>query len=204
MGIMRAGGYMSRTWRCRMLRTAVAALLIVAAGAPMARAQAYVPPRGEGSVSFLYQDMFVKNHYFGPTPVDNGHITTRMVVMDVSYGITDKLAVSVGIPWIASRYVGNRPHPIAWNDSTPTPLDDGTFHSTFQDFRFDVRYNVTRRGVALTPFFATSVPSHEYVYFAHAAPGLGLREFQFGLSAARLLDNIVPGLFVQGRYGYVV
>src|SRR5258707_14871327 len=98
---------MSRTWRCWMLRAAVAAPLIVAA-APMATAQAYVPPKGEGPVSFLYQDMFVKYHYFGPTAVDNGNITTRMAVLDVSYGITDKLAVSVAIPWMASRYVGNR------------------------------------------------------------------------------------------------
>lgn len=194
---------MSRTWRCWMLRAGVAASLIVAA-APMARAQAYVPPKGEGSVSFLYQDMFVKYHYFGPTAVDAGNITSRMVVLDVGYGITDKLAVNVGIPWIASRYLGDRPHPIAWNNPTPTPYDDGTFHSTFQDFRFDVRYNVTRRGVALTPFFEMSVPSHDYVYFAHAAPGLALKEAQFGASAARLLDNIVPGLFVQARYGYVV
>ena len=195
---------MSRTWRCRMLRAAIAAPVIVATCAPMARAQAYLPAKGEGAVSFLYQDVFVKNHYFGPTPVDNGQITSQMLVLDVNYGITDKLAVSVGIPWIAARYNGTKPHPIAWNNSTPTPLDDGTYHSTFQDFRFDVRYNITRRGVALTPFVTTTVPSHDYTYFAHAAPGLKLREVQFGATAARLLDNVVPGLFVQGSYSYAV
>jgi hypothetical protein len=195
---------MSLTWRCRMLRAAIAAPVIVATCAPMARAQAYVPAKGEGAVSFLYQNVFVRNHYFGPTPVDNGHITSQMMVVDVNYGVTDKLAVSVGIPWIAARYNGTKPHPLAWNNSTPTPLDDGTYHSTFQDFRFDVRYNITRRGVALTPFITTTVPSHDYTYFAHAAPGLRLREVQVGASAARLLDNVVPGLFVQGGYSYAV
>jgi|KBSSwiS6_1023812.scaffolds.fasta_scaffold08086_3 hypothetical protein len=195
---------MSRTWISPMRRRAIAALLIIIATAPMARAQAYVPAKGEGAVSFLYQDIFVKNHYFGSTAVDNGQITSQLLVLDVGYGITDKLAVSAGIPWVAARYDGTKPHPIAWNNPTPSPLDDGTYHSTFQDFRFDVRYNVTRRGVALTPFVTTTIPSHDYTYFAHAAPGLRLREMQFGVAAARLLDNLVPGLFVQARYGYAV
>ena len=82
------------------------------------------------------------------------------------------------------------------------PLDDGSYHQTFQDFRFDVRYNLTKRGVVLTPFVGSILPSHDYPYFAHAAPGRHLKELQVGASAARLLDSLVPGLFVQGRYSY--
>ena len=58
--------------------------------------------------------------------------------------------------------------------------------------------------MTLTPFVATTLPSHDYTYFAHAAPGLHLKELQFGMSGAKLLDNLVPGLFVQARYGYAV
>lgn len=195
---------MSRTWRYQTLRTAIAVPLMVLTCAPVARAQAYVPAKGEGAVSLLYQDFFVKYHYFGPTRVDNGQIASKLMVVDINYGITDKLAVGVGLPWIASRYTGSKPHPIAWNNPTPSPVDDGTYHSALQDFHFDVRYNLTKRGLALTPFISTTIPSHGYTYFAHAAPGLDLKEVQFGVSGAKLLDNVVPGLFVQARYSYAI
>ena len=56
--------------------------------------------------------------------------------------------------------------------------------------------------LALTPFIGTSVPSHEYTAFAHAAAGQDLKLLQIGMSAAKLLDTVVPGMFVQGRYAY--
>ena len=56
------------------------------------------------------------------------------------------------------------------------PLDDGAYHAAFSDFRFDVRYNVAKKGMVLTPFVGAIVPSHDYAYFAHAAPGRNLHE----------------------------
>jgi hypothetical protein len=78
-------------------------------------------------VSFLYQDMFVKITTSVLLRLTMA-ISSRMVVLDVSYGITDKLAVSVGIPGSPRATSATSQHPIAWNDPTPTPLDDGTFH----------------------------------------------------------------------------
>jgi hypothetical protein len=192
-------------------RTVFAALIIpiaIAAWTSPARAQAYLPPQGEGTVSLLYQDMAVTYHYLPTTPVDRGHIRGQTLLVDVTYGLTDSVAVGFVVPWIASKYTGSSPHPLV-DSSGPipvlygaNPLDDGTYHGTFQDFRFDVRYNVTTRGVVLTPFVGSIVPSHDYTYFAHTAPGRDLKEVQVGVLAAKLLDTIVPGLFVQGRYGY--
>jgi hypothetical protein len=81
-------------------------------------------------------------------------------------------------------------------------LDDGTYHQTLQDLRFSVRYNVTRKNFWLTPFVGSVVPSHGYQYFAHAAPGSHLNELQLGVSAAKMLDALVPGLLVQGTFAY--
>jgi hypothetical protein len=168
-----------------------------------AQAQAFLPPQGEGSVSVLFSDVFAKYHYLPTTPQDVGHIRTETLLLDVTYGLTDKVAISAGIPWVASRYSGAFPHPLL--DLTGiTPLDDGTYHQTFQDFRFSVRYNITKRNVVLTPFVGTIVPSHDYTYFAHSAPGRDLNELQLGLSAAKMLDSLVPGFFVQGSYSYGV
>ena len=192
-------------------RTALMAILVpmvMAVCASPAWAQAYLPPKGEGSVSVMFQDTGVTYHFLPTTPVDRGHIRGESLFVDVTYGLTDKVAVSIGLPWIASKYTGLTPHPLV-DSSGPIPvfygansLDDGTYHGTLQDFRFDVRYNVTTRGLALTPFVGSIVPSHNYTYFAHAAPGRDLHELQVGVSAAKLLDALAPGLFVQSRYAY--
>jgi hypothetical protein len=56
--------------------------------------------------------------------------------------------------------------------------------------------------MVLTPFVGTVLPSHDYPYFAHAAPGRRLRELQAGVAAAKTLDAVLPGLFIQGRYAH--
>ena len=192
-------------------RTAFAAVVVwmlVTVFAAPARAQAWLPAKGEGSVSILYQDVFVKDHMQATTPVDNGQIFSKTLLLDVTYGVTDNLAITFAVPWTAGRYSSNKQHPLA-DLSGPTPvfygvqpLDDGTYHQTLSDIRFDVRYNITKKWMVLTPFIGTTTPSHDYVSFAHAAPGQKLKELQVGVSGAKLLDAIVPGLFVQGRYAY--
>jgi len=183
--------------------------VVLAASSSIAGAQAWLPARGDGAVSIVYQDLFDKYHQTpGIGKVDNGPTTSRSMLVDVTYGLTDKIAISFGIPWVAAKYVGPSPHPLAdLSGPTPrfygaTPLDDGTYHGTFQDLRFDIRYNLTKKGMVLTPFVGTSTPSHEYVTLAHAAPGQRLKQLQIGVSGAKILDNVVPGLFVQGRYAY--
>ena len=199
---------MTVKWRTALLVVLVPMMLGLSASP--ARAQAFLPAKGEGTVSILFQDMFVKDHYTAAVPVDLGPIQSETLLVDVTYGLTDKVAVSIGIPWIASKYTGTFPHPLAdFSGPVPVfyganPLDDGSYHGAFQDFRFNVRYNLTKKGLVLTPFVGSVVPSHDYSYFAHSAPGLDLNELQLGVSAARLLDSLVPGLLVQGTNSYGV
>ena len=189
--------------------TLVAVPVLLASSGRPARAQAWLPAQGEGAVSFIYQNMFDKYHQFpGIGKVDSGPTTSRSTLIDVTYGLTDKVAISFAIPWVSAKYVGPSPHPLAdVSGSVPVfygkqPLDDGTFHGTWQDMRVDVRYNVMKKGLVLTPFIGTSAPSHDYVTLAHAAPGQHLKQLQMGVSVAKMLDKAVPGLFVQGSYAY--
>ena len=194
----------------RTLGVAVVPALLALGAAP-AGAQAWLPPQGEGAVSLVYQNMYDRYHQFpGIGKVDAGPTTSRSVLVDVTYGLTDKLAVSFGIPWVSAKYVGPSPHPIA-DLSGPAPVffgaaraDNGKFHGTLQDFRFDLRYNLTTKGVVLTPFVGTSAPMRAYTTLAHAAPGTRQKQLQFGVSAAKMLDGITPGLFVQGRYAFAI
>lgn len=191
--------------RLRIALAAVVVAMVALARPSVAAAQAWLPPQGEGAVSLMFQDQFFKLHYI-PTAVDNvGPIWSEALLVDVTYGVTDRIAVSLSLPWVTTRYVGPAPHPNP-NGIGTNPLDDGRWHSTAQDFRFDVRYNVTRnlwnKGIVLTPFAGSIVPSHDYPYFLHSGAGRNLKELQIGSSAAKLLDNVLPGLFVQGRYAY--
>ena len=158
-------------------------------------AQAWIPAKGEGSVSVLFQDLFVADHFMdGGARRDRGQIHSNTLFADVTYGVTDKLALTVGVPFMRSRYSGNAPH--------PTEQDDKSAHYGFQDLRFAARYNVLSGPVTLTPFVSVNLPTHGYEYFAHAAYGTRVREVEVGAYAGRLLSPALPNAFVQARYSY--
>ena len=171
-----------------------------------AMAQAFVPAKGEATVTVLYQDVLVKKHMNLDFWTDSGHIKSRNVGFDFTVGLGHKLALSATLPFTASKYNGDKPHLLAPTESTLLPgfqpVDNGVYHSSLQDFRFDLRYNLTSRGVVLTPVFTAIIPSHDYPYFGHAAVGHGYREFQLGAYAAHVFRpwRFLPTGFVQGRY----
>jgi hypothetical protein len=189
----------------RMTSVALGIAASFTALASPARAQAYVPAQGEGAVSVMYSDQFFRYHFSPTTATDAGQIYARSMLFDVTYGLTDRVAISVGLPLVATRYTGPSPHPLP-DFSGPNPIDDGTWHATAQDFRFDIRYNVTRnllnKGIVFTPFVGSIVPSHDYPYFVHSGFGKDLREVQGGVSVAKLFERGIPGLIVQGRYSF--
>jgi hypothetical protein len=158
-------------------------------------AQAWLPAKGEGSVAVAFQSTNVKKHLATRTAVGAGEIDSVTLMADVTYGLTDKIAVDFALPFVMSKYVGPTPHP-------GTNIDDGTFRGSFADARFAVRYNLTRGGAVITPYVGSLVPSHNYAFYGHAAPGARLNEIQVGAYVSKLFESGVPGMFVSGRYAY--
>jgi hypothetical protein len=157
--------------------------------------QAWLSPKGEGTVALSYQNMFVSDHAYESSDAhDIGHILSHVLTLDVDYSFTGKLAVRVAIPFVDGRYYGTKPHQL--------PEDNGLYHSTFQDFTTDVRYNLTKRHLVVTPFVRVVVPSNSYTYFAHSAAGRDLREYHLGTNVGRRLDPILPKAFLQAQYSY--
>jgi hypothetical protein len=160
------------------------------------RGQAWVPPAGDGTVAIVYQNQLVRDHLLADgTRIDSGHIASNSLLLDFTYGVTDRLALNVNIPYIATVYHGSRRHP-------GSLVDDGRTHGAFQDFRADVRYNVTNGRMVLTPFVDLIVPSHPYEYYGHAAPGRRLAEAQIGANVGHVITRGLPGMFVQTRLAY--
>jgi len=163
--------------------------------------QAWLPAKGEGYVSIGFQTMFIGHHLssFGKSTGTSENIRSNAASMGLTYGVTDRFAVAVSIPFIATRYLGSTPH---GDFDGPTRLDDGSYHGTFQDFRIDTHYNLIRRSVMVTPFFTLAIPSHHYDTFGHAAQGRDLREYQAGFDLGYQLRPFLPRAYTNLRYGY--
>ena len=173
------------------MRAAALALVVFSVTSSTADAQAWLPAKGEGTVSVLFSNTLSANHYLPNVRYDFGHIDANTMLFDVTYGLTDRVAVSVGLPMVVSRYRGDFPH-------RPITLDDGNWHTTAQDFRMNVRYGLTRGAIQVTPFAGTELPANDYQYYAHAAPGRQLKEGLAGVSVGRLFAEL--GLVLQGSY----
>lgn len=179
------------------MRRLLAAMFGVIVTATAVQAQAWLPSKGEITLSFLVSDSFVDRHDLNGVSDPNSDISTKTFLADVTYGLRDDLSLTVSLPIVSSKFTsaGTPPH--------PTVLDNGSYHTTATDFRIDLRYNAfNRRGLVITPYLTAVTPSHDYEYFAHAAPGRRVHELQLGASIGTTLDDVLPGMFVQGRYGY--
>src|SRR5262245_37554091 len=185
--------------------TASLAAGIVAGAAASAAAQAFMPPKGEATISLVASDALIRRHLLPSTVYDRGHSRSQTSTIATSYGLTDRIAISASIPDVRSKYYGTHPHQRSLDDPEyRVSPDDGNYHSTWQDFGVDVRYRLKHEGVVITPYVALSQPSHSYEYFAHSAAGLGLRQLELGSYVAGTLDSLLPGMFVQARYGYAI
>ena len=186
----------------RSARTLLPSVLgLVLAGANVS-AQAWLPPKGEAAFSLGWSRNWADHHidYTG-ADLSPGDMIWHNAVTDLGYGVTDRLAVRVNIPFVTSKYVGTRPHPA--RPGRP-PLDDGSWHSTFQDFRAEVRFKATTGALAVTPVVALVVPSHGYESHGHSGFGRKTVEGQFGINVGRLLDPLLPNAYLQARYVYAV
>lgn len=208
-------------------------LIFQIAVAVCALAQASINPQGSGTISLSYQNAYVKNHFFGtgktyrPTDVNristNGEMDTHAMFFNVEYSITDKLAISGGIPYISSKFIEGTPglggpHLYYYDDGDNNPandipvrnpdgtlyipLDDGNYHGDFQDVSVRLRYNAVADPFLVTPFVEYSAPSNEYPFFAHVVVGNRVAEFKIGTYVGGSLDRILPNTYIQGRYAF--
>src|SRR6266496_653439 len=105
-----------------------------------ARAQAWGPAGGEGTVSLTYQNYDVAGHFDTQGHKNtNGGTQSHALVTELDYGVTDTIGLIVSLPFIASKYTGPPSYFVGTHETHPGPLDDGTYHAAFQDVRVEVR-----------------------------------------------------------------
>ena len=174
-----------------------------AAGTGIAQSQAWVPEKGEGSVSFTYQDYDVAGHFdvFGHKN-NNGGTHSQALVTEFDYGVSDALGLTISLPFIASKYTGPPVYFVGGHETHPGPLDDGSYHAAVQDLRIEVRRLFWMKSIGVAPFGGISFPTHDYETVGEAVPGRHRRDYQVGASAGTDLGHAVPDAYVQVRYAY--
>src|SRR5712692_10436088 len=124
-----------------------AGVISVLAAPVLLSAQAWLPPKGDGSVSFGVQTISFDGHFdtAGHRLQGAGRSRSTSLLLGFSYSFTDRFNVELSLPYVVTRYTGN-PADLTFGNPlfVPAALDDGSSHSTFQDFHLDLHYNVLR------------------------------------------------------------
>jgi hypothetical protein len=161
--------------------------------------QAFLPGKGNGSVSVDFGTTHSAGHFMDDGSKLPGYGTrANSLSFSVDYGLTDRLALGFSIPYINSKYTGKE-EPLNLPNNV---VDDGVYHGTMQDMRFEARYNILERPFVATPFFALSVPSHSYPTIGEASVGPDLKQYTTGIYIGRLLHPFLSRAFVQGSYAF--
>jgi hypothetical protein len=163
------------------LNRAVAAIFCALA-APSLFAQAWIAPRGETTVSLTFQRTEFEGHfYFDSSKIPHGGSHSRTLSLGIEHSFTDRLALSASIPYVASKN-GLDPQPVLGR----TGIDDGRYHSTFQDFRIGARYTLYEGPVVVTPSLTLRIPSHSYPTIGEAAVGSDLTEADIAMDVGKV------------------
>ena len=200
--------------RVVLMRSGAAIALVIASAVPasLARAQAWVPDLGDGTISFSMQYTRVMKHLFsvdvsgkvdptsgyllGPgNQAYYGDIVAFTSTIAAEYVPIKRLAVGAEAIYTASRYKGLYPESV---------LDDGRYHADLQDMMVGARYMLPTRKLALTPSIDLRFPLTDYNTIGHVGAGTGLATVALGLNAGRSLEPFLPMAYVFTNYAYTV
>ena len=151
--------------------------------------------KGELDLGFIYTNILNQKHYlpYGEE-LDVGSTRSETYTVRFLYGLTDRLTISGGLPYVESWYSGHFPH--------PGHVDDGHKNKSLADWRLGLHYQVSEGPIAFAPYLQFSAPIKDYETLGHAATGRGLTEIWTGFFAGRNLDHWIPRAYAQFRYNY--
>jgi hypothetical protein len=163
-----------------------------------AGAQAWVDPGGSLSASLDY--LFSPSQAIVENPddeFDGEPITAHIVSLGVDYAPIERLGLSAVLPMVAIKYGGDGNPFMRHGD-----YDDGDYHTTLTDLRFNARYQLLEEIVAFAPHVGVSIPVADYENVGFANAGRGLKQLHLGASVGRTIDPVLPNLFFHVTYEY--
>lgn len=140
-------------------------------------------PRTRGAYSLVYEYIREGKVRLNGGDAEIGTSDTQVLLFDVDLSINDKWSFFGSIPFVTKRYNGDSPHvPETIDDHhVDEPfIDDGAYHSDFQDLVFGFRYALPMTRVQVEPYIGAGIPTNDYPIFAHAAVGQNLQRLDVG------------------------
>lgn len=149
---------------------------------------AYAEKRGDGSVRLEYQYIRTGNFVGDIGTLDIGWTDAHSLTLSLDYAISDKWSLTASLPFIKKRHRGNLPHNPQTDFTNYSPpdlrlIDDGNYHSDFQDLYVGARYRAKTDGrLTIEPHIAYGFPTNDYQVYAHAAVGRNRWHIPIGAS----------------------
>ena len=188
------------------LPASLAAVCLFAATTAHAQTQTNVsvPGRGNGSYGVSLQHITITKRDLNVITEEFGEVTLRSAFFDFDYGLTDRLAINVTLPFKSNRYVGDFPHDtrLLLNDHGEDFLDDGQYHSAWGDIGVNLRWLWRTEPVAVTPFVGYYTPSNDYPLFTETQAGTAQWRADFGVNLAGQLGPRRLNLSWQAGIAY--
>jgi len=170
---------------------------------------------GHGSISLgflasMSEGLKIDNNFTAPS----GTVHSHGLALDLDYNIADAWTAHVGIPYISNKYDGKAPHcpttvpsacahaPVL-SPAHPESqfLDDGEYHSTWQNWSLGLAYQTIVNDYVITPSVTAYIPSHDYTFFANAAVGQDLWFLEVAATLAHQFE--LSNFYYRVGYGYV-
>lgn len=206
----------------RSLRVVLFASLVVvpllSLSPTRARAQAWVPTELSLQLSVDYAFVFSTSDVFSePVPpvveADGtedsrfrhvANLNTHLFVPTVDFTPVANLGLKIWVPMALSGCVDDQPTSCPHNHpSDQENVDDGKKRFTIQDLNFEARYMFDFPDViTVAPALGFSFPLTDYPTVGHAIVGRGRPQIRFGLNAGRALTDLIPGMYLHGRYQF--
>ena len=187
-------------FRYRLLLAVLGAVLLVPA---TAASQVFTPPQGVGSVTLGWQWIDNTGHILtNGVPVDTRRSATTSVLVEVDYGMTDRFAATVAVPFVFARYTGDP------SSAFPFPLPERDkcrcWNQSFQDLSIGGRYRFGGDFWGLTPQVRVIIPSHNYPYEGEAVVGSSLTQSLFGVSGFWRLAPVLSNATIHAGYTFAL
>ena len=145
---------------------------------------------GRGYVSIAYQSTEINEFNNSVSDRDIGEVLTHSLYLEFGYAITDRWQLQAGLPYIKRRYNGAGRHdPLTLEPPRPEVpfIDDGSYHSDFQDIFLGASYLWISDPVIVEPFARLHIPSNNYPHFAMAAVGQNLWKAELGVDLTKFM-----------------
>jgi len=166
-----------------LLASSVVWLCIGICYGTVAHAEATGARAGHGHVSASFQVIRIDGFESSVGLLPIGTADTQSLNIEVDYNLTERLSISIGLPYIRKRYNGSAAHdPLALDPPRPEieNVDIGDWNSSLQDFHLGLRYLMRDGPLSIEPYVYLGAPSHDYPFFGHAAVGQNLLKLDVG------------------------